>query len=160
MHISPLLAALICTLPVTVLGQLSGKVGPLTSHAAKSKVKTCSVLDYGGKADKSTDVGPALLKAFAACKSGGTVVVPAGDYAMKTWATFEGGKAWALQLDGVIYRTGTDAGNMLFVRNANDFELFSSTGKGAVQGELTERGGGFFWEFVLMNVYRSWISGS
>lgn len=134
MHFSSLLVAAVAVLPTTVFGQLSGKVGPLTTHAAKTKVKTCNVLNYGGKADKSTDIGPALLKAFAACKTGGTVVVPAGDYAMKTWATFEGGKAWALQLDGVIYRTGTDAGNMLFIRNANDFEMFSSTGKGAIQG--------------------------
>jgi rhamnogalacturonan hydrolase len=140
MQFSSLIVAAVALLPTAVLGQLSGKVGPLTTHAAKSKVKTCSVLDYGGKADKSTDIGPALLKAFAACKTGGTVVVPAGDYAMQTWATFEGGKAWALQLDGVIYRTGTDGGNMLFIRNANDFEMFSSTGKGAVQGEYTNHG--------------------
>ncbi|KAL7775996.1 hypothetical protein CFE70_006408 [Pyrenophora teres f. teres 0-1] len=117
-----------------VLAQLSGKVGPLTSHASKSAVKTCNVLNYGAKADKATDLGPALLSAFTACKAGGTVVVPAGDYALATWVTFEGGKAWALQLDGVIYRAGTAAGNMLFVKNANDFEMFSSTGKGAVQG--------------------------
>lgn len=137
MHFSSLVVAAVAFLPAAVFGQLSGKVGPLTTHAAKSKVKTCSVLDYGGKADKSTDIGPALLKAFAACKTGGTVVVPAGNYAMATWATFEGGKAWALQLDGIIYRTGTAAGNMLFIRNANDFEMFSSTGKGAVQGKHT-----------------------
>lgn len=93
-------------------------------------------MNYGAKADKSTDIGPALLSAFAACKTGGTVVVPSGDFAIKTWVTFEGGKAWALQLDGTIYRTGTSAGNMLFVRNANDFEMFSSTGKGAIQGML------------------------
>lgn len=135
MHFSSLLIAAVAVLPTTVFGQLSGKVGPLTTHAAKTAKKTCNVLNYGAKADKSTDLGPALLKAFAACKTGGTVLVPSGDYAMKTWATFEGGKAWALQLDGVIYRTGTDAGNMLFIRNANDFEMFSSTGKGAVQGE-------------------------
>ncbi|KAJ4377592.1 hypothetical protein N0V83_000419 [Neocucurbitaria cava] len=133
MHFSSLLLAAISVLPV--FGQLSGKVGPLTTHAAKSAKKTCNVLSYGAKADKSTDLGPALLSAFTACKSGGTVVVPAGDFAIKTWVTFEGGKAWALQLDGTIYRTtGTGGGNMLFVRNANDFEMFSSTGKGAIQG--------------------------
>jgi len=138
MHISSLIIAATALLP-TALGQLSGKVGPLTTHATKTAKKTCSVLNYGAKADKSTDLGPALLSAFTACKTGGTVVVPSGDYAMKTWVTFEGGKAWALQLDGVIYRTGTAAGNMLFVRNANDFEMFSSTGKGAVQGLYTPR---------------------
>ncbi|CAO2647301.1 Nn.00g082230.m01.CDS01 [Neocucurbitaria sp. VM-36] len=132
MHFSSVLLAAFSVLPV--FGQLSGKVGPLTTHASKTAKKTCNVLNYGAKADKTTDVGPALLSAFTACKSGGTVVVPAGDFAIKTWVTFEGGKAWALQLDGTIYRTGTGGGNMLFVRNANDFEMFSSTGKGAIQG--------------------------
>lgn len=134
MHLSTLFLAASTLVPA--LAQLSGKVGPLTTHATKTAKKTCNVLNYGAKADKTTDIGPPLLSAFAACKTGGTVVVPAGDYAMKTWVTFEGGKAWALQLDGTIYRTGTGGGNMLFVRNANDFELFSSTGKGAVQGML------------------------
>ncbi|KAF2024540.1 rhamnogalacturonase [Setomelanomma holmii] len=133
MHISSLFIAAATLLPTT-LAQLSGKVGPLTTVATKSAKKTCNVLNYGAKADKSTDIGPALLSAFTACKAGGTVVVPAGDYAISTWVTFEGGKAWALQLDGTIYRTGTSAGNMLYVRNANDFEMFSSTGQGAVQG--------------------------
>lgn len=135
MHISSFIVAATAILPTT-FAQLSGKVGPLTTHASKTAKKTCNVLNYGAKADKSSDVGPALLKAFAACKTGGTVVVPAGDFAMNTWATFEGGKAWALQLDGIIYRTGSGSGNMLFIRNANDFEMFSSTGKGAVQGMM------------------------
>lgn len=51
--------------------QLSGHVGPTTSTAAKRAKKTCSVLDYGAKADKSTDLGAALTKAWAACASGG-----------------------------------------------------------------------------------------
>lgn len=118
-----------------VFGQLSGKVGPSTDAATKTSKKTCNVLDYGAKADKKTDLGPPLTSAFTACKTGGTVVIPEGDYAMKTWATLNGGKAWALQLDGTIYRTGSEAGNMIFIRNADDFEMFSSTGKGAIQGE-------------------------
>jgi rhamnogalacturonan hydrolase len=134
MHFPTLLIAAASLLPTT-LAQLSGKVGPLTTHATKTAKKTCNVLNYGAVADKSTDIGPALLSAFTACKTGGTVVVPAGDYAIVTWVTFEGGKAWALQLDGTIFRTGMGAGNMLFVRNANDFEMFSSTGKGAIQGK-------------------------
>jgi len=130
----PCIFLLVATAITPVFAQLSGKVGPLTSHASKSAIKTCNVLDYGAKADKATDLGPALLSAFTACKAGGTVIVPSGDYVLATWVTFEGGKAWALQLDGVIYRTGTSAGNMLFVRNANDFEMFSSKGEGAIQG--------------------------
>lgn len=136
MHFSSFILAAAAIAPV--IGQLSGKVGPLTTHATKTAKKTCNVLNYGAKADKTTDIGPPLQSAFAACKTGGTVVVPSGDYAIKTWVTFEGGKAWALQLDGTLYRTGTSAGNVLFVRNANDFELFSSTGKGAIQGKATQ----------------------
>ncbi|KAF1847979.1 glycoside hydrolase family 28 protein [Cucurbitaria berberidis CBS 394.84] len=132
MHFTSFLVAAASVLPV--FGQLSGKVGPLTTHAAKSAKKTCNVLSYGAKADKTTDIGPPLLAAFAACKTGGTVVVPAGEFAIKTWVTFESGKGWALQIDGTISRTSGGSGNMLFVRNANDFELFSSNGKGVIQG--------------------------
>jgi rhamnogalacturonan hydrolase len=135
MRISKFLFRAVVLAPTVVVSQLSGKVGPLTSHATKTSKKTCNVLDYGAKADKTTDIGPPLASAHAACKSGGTVVIPSGDYAMNTWVSLTGGSAWALQLDGVIYRTGTAGGNMIFIGNANDFELFSSTGKGAVQGE-------------------------
>ena len=51
--------------------QLSGSVGPITSTASKASKKICNVLSYGAKADKSTDIGPPLASAFAACKSGG-----------------------------------------------------------------------------------------
>lgn len=54
-----------------VAAQLSGSVGPTTSTASKRSKKTCSVLDYGAKADKSTDLGAALTKAWSACASGG-----------------------------------------------------------------------------------------
>jgi rhamnogalacturonan hydrolase len=43
----------------------------LTSRASK-RTKVCNVLDYGAVASKTSDVGPALTSAFAACKSGGT----------------------------------------------------------------------------------------
>lgn len=121
-------------LPALVLGQLSGSVGCLTSHTTKNATKTCNVLNYGAVADKSTDLGPPLASAFAACKSGGIVVIPSGNYALATWVTLSGGSAWALQLDGVIYRTGTAGGNMIFIEHSDDFELFSSTSKGAIQG--------------------------
>lgn len=122
-------------LPSFAAAQLSGPVGPLTTREAK-RSKVCSVLDYGGIADKKGDIGPALVKAFEACKTGGTgtldylessnsvetgrgilefiqvfelmlvVYVPPGDYGMSTWASLVGGSAWALQLDGIIYRVG------------------------------------------------------
>ncbi|KAK2595694.1 hypothetical protein N8I77_013719 [Diaporthe amygdali] len=117
-----------------VTAQLSGSVGPTTSTAAKRAKKTCSVLDYGAKADKSTDLGAALVKAWAACASGGIVVIPKGDYAMSTWATLNKGTGVGLQLDGTIYRTGTAGGNMIAIQNSNDIEFFSSDGSGVMQG--------------------------
>lgn len=128
------LLALTALVPTLVVGQLSGTVGPLTTRAKKAATKTCNVLDYGGVADGTTDVGPAISSAFAACKTGGVVEIPSGDYALETWVTLSGGSAWALQLDGIIYRTGTAGGNMIFIEHSSDFELFSSTSKGAMQG--------------------------
>lgn len=109
-------------------------VGPLTTIASKTAVRTCDITDYGAVADGQTDISDALNSAFADCKAGGVVVIPDGDFALATWVTMNGGTAWALQLDGTIYRTGTGGGNMLFIEHGYDFELFSSTGKGAMQG--------------------------
>ena len=126
-------AALLSLLPV-VLGQLNGTVGPLTSASAKGATKTCVITDYGAVADGTTDIGAPLASAWADCKSGGLITIPSGDYAMSTWATLTGGNAVAIQLDGIITRTGTDGGNMLMIEHTTDFELFSSTSKGAFQG--------------------------
>lgn len=63
------LAALL--VPSLVAAQLSGSVGPTTTRASK-RTKVCNVLDYGGVASKTSDVGPPIASAFAACKSGGT----------------------------------------------------------------------------------------
>ena len=132
--LSHTLLGAIALLPALAVGQLSGDVGPSTSSATKKATKTCDVTDYGAVADKSTDIGTPLASAWADCKSGGLIVIPDGDYAIKNWATLTGGSAVAIQLDGVIYRTGTDGGNMIFVEHTDDFELFSSTGGGAIQG--------------------------
>lgn len=113
---------------------LAGKVGPLTSIATKKAKKTCDITSYGATADGSTDISTALTDAFNACKAGGVVVIPSGDYALANWVTLSGGTAWALQLDGVISRTGTAGGNMIMIEHGSDFELFSSTSKGAIQG--------------------------
>ena len=61
-------------------------------------------------------------------------MIPEGDYALENWVTLSGGSAWALQLDGIIYRTGTEGGNMIMIEHSDDFELFSSTSSGAIQG--------------------------
>ena len=113
---------------------LRGGVGPLTSITSKKAIKVCDITDYGAKADKSTDISTALNDAFTDCSSGGVVVIPSGDYALATWVTMSGGKGWALQLDGTLSRTGADGGNMIFIEHGSDFEMFSSTGTGAIQG--------------------------
>ncbi|POS71625.1 murein transglycosylase [Diaporthe helianthi] len=114
--------------------QLSGPVGPTTSTKAKRANKICNVLDYGAKADKKTDLGVALVKAWSACAAGGIVVIPSGGYAMSTWATLKAGSGVGLQLDGTIYRTGETIGNMIAIQHSKDIEVFSSNGKGIIQG--------------------------
>ena len=128
-------AAIFTALQALALAQsteLSGKVGPLTSIKDKKAVKTCDITDYGGKTD--SDISSAINDAFAACKTGGVVVIPSGNYNLENWVALKNGKAWALQLDGVITRTGTEEGNMIFIDHTSDFELFSTTSKGAIQG--------------------------
>ncbi|RDW66715.1 rhamnogalacturonase A [Coleophoma crateriformis] len=117
-----------------VSAQLSGTVGPTTTTAQKQATKVCNILSYGGVASKTTDNGPAIASAWAACKSGGEVYIPSGDYGLATWVTLTGGTAISIRLDGIIYRTGTAGGNMIYVEHTTDFEMYSSTSKGAVQG--------------------------
>jgi rhamnogalacturonan hydrolase len=59
-------------LPALVSAQLSGHVGPTTTRDAKRSKKVCNVLDYGGVASKTSDIGPPIASAFAACRTGGT----------------------------------------------------------------------------------------
>ncbi|KAH8887671.1 rhamnogalacturonase [Thozetella sp. PMI_491] len=112
--------------------QLSGRVGPTSTRESKQGT-VCNVLKYGGVASKTSDIGPAIESAFAACKNGGTVYIPPGDYGMSTWVHLVGGQNWAFQLDGVIYRTGTQSGHMIHIDKGKNFEFYSSTSKGAVQ---------------------------
>lgn len=51
-------------LPLPVLGQLTGDVGPSTTRDAKNATKVCNVLDYGGEASKTADLGPPITSAF------------------------------------------------------------------------------------------------
>ncbi|KAM3067848.1 hypothetical protein ACMFMG_011332 [Clarireedia jacksonii] len=89
-------------------------LGPDTTSSAKWAKKVCDVTKYGAVADGKTDLGPPLLAAFNACKSGGVVNIPLGNFAMSTWVTLAGGTAWAINLEGIIYRTGTAGGHMIF----------------------------------------------
>ena len=69
-------AATVLILATSCSAQLSGSVGPTTSTASKAAKKICNVLNYGAKADKSTDLGPAITSAFAACNTGGISTPP------------------------------------------------------------------------------------
>ena len=54
---------------------------------------------------------------------------------MTTFVTLSGGNAWAINLEGTIVRNGGDSGgNMIYIEHSTDFELYSSNGKGAMQG--------------------------
>jgi len=128
------LSAVPAALVAAQSANLAGNVGPTTSLASKNATKVCDITTYGAVADGTTDISTALNDAFTACKAGGVVVIPAGDFALANWVTLSGGTGWALQLDGIVYRTGTAGGNMIMIEHGQDFELFSSTGKGAVQG--------------------------
>jgi hypothetical protein len=59
-------------------------VGALTPLSSKTKV--CNILDYGGVADNSTDIGPAIKSAFASCaiSGGATIYIPPGSYSRET----------------------------------------------------------------------------
>ncbi|KAF7969537.1 hypothetical protein HWV62_26985 [Athelia sp. TMB] len=83
------------------------------------------------------DIGPAILSAFNNCvkvNSGSTLYVPPGNYDMATWVTLDDGSHWAFQLDGYITRTATTGGHMIVIENALDFEFYSSTSAGTIQG--------------------------
>ncbi|KAM5373001.1 hypothetical protein ACJZ2D_007212 [Fusarium nematophilum] len=135
MHHSFVSALIAVGSAVQAAAQLSGEVGPTTSRSDKAAVKTCNILDYGGTADASTDNGPAIQKAWDDCSAGGgEVYIPEGDYGLGTWVKLSSENPMSFRLDGILYRTGTEGGNMLFFQHMEDFEFYSSTSKGAVQG--------------------------
>jgi rhamnogalacturonan hydrolase len=74
------LAALLLS-PLTSATQVDKRsVGALTPLSSKTKV--CNILDYGGVADNSTDIGPAIKLAFSSCaiSGGATIYIPPGYY--------------------------------------------------------------------------------
>ncbi|KAJ4419268.1 hypothetical protein N0V82_005071 [Gnomoniopsis sp. IMI 355080] len=129
---SGLLATASYILPAAA--QLSGTVGPTTTTSSKASTKVCSIMDYGGVADASTDNGQAISDAWTACASGGEVLIPAGDYGLATWVSLTKGTGVSINLEGTIYRTGTDSGNMISIEDSTDIEVYSATSAGAIQG--------------------------
>ncbi|QRV95104.1 exo-beta-1,3-glucanase [Ceratobasidium sp. AG-Ba] len=133
--IAPLVAIFISICQAQYIGHV-GPTAPLTS-----KTYECNVLNYGAKADNNTDIGPAISSAFSNCvlnNPNSRLVVPAGNYLISSTVILNGGSNWAFQLDGLItvdysaYVSGKISGNVLVFRNTNEFELFSSNGKGAM----------------------------
>lgn len=116
--------------------QLSGPVGPKTPREAKAAKKVCNILDFGGVASATTDNSDAILKAWDACKSGGQVLIPSGSFGLAKWVDLAGGKGVSINLEGIIFRIsgGAEAGTMISVQGTDDFEFYSGTSKGAVQG--------------------------
>ncbi|OBR03182.1 Rhamnogalacturonase A [Colletotrichum higginsianum IMI 349063] len=128
------LLALGALLPGFGSAQLSGKVGPSTTAAAKAAKKSCKITDYGAKAGATGDIGAALKSAWNACKTGGEILIPEGEWGLGTWQTLSGGSGVSINLEGTIYRTGTAGGHMIIVQKSTDIEFYSSNSKGAMQG--------------------------
>jgi rhamnogalacturonan hydrolase len=129
-----LLLALAWLAPVSVLAQLSGRVGPKVDFRTKAKTKTCDITDYGAKDGSKSDVGQAIVRAWQDCSNGGLVYIPPGTYTLKADITLKKGNSSAIQLDGVIERGYHSGYQMILVRDCDDFEFFSGNSKGAIQG--------------------------
>ncbi|KAG9095122.1 hypothetical protein FRC06_010098 [Ceratobasidium sp. 370] len=119
--------------------QHSGHVGPTVP--ATSKMYECNVLNYGANADNATDIGPAITSAFKNCvlkNPNSRLIVPAGNYLLSSTVSLNAGSDWAFQLDGLItldysaYVSGKLAGNAIIFQRMNEFEVYSSNGKGAM----------------------------
>ncbi|EUC56586.1 endo-rhamnogalacturonase F, partial [Rhizoctonia solani AG-3 Rhs1AP] len=134
-----LFASVVALLAGVCQAQHVGHVGPTVP--ATSKMYECNVLNYGAKTDNATDIGPAIKSAFTNCivkNPNSRLIVPAGNYLLSTTVLLNGASNWAFQLDGLItvdysaYVKGTVAGNALVFQRMNEFELYSSNGKGAI----------------------------
>ncbi|KAJ1302855.1 hypothetical protein OPQ81_003157 [Rhizoctonia solani] len=137
-----LLASVAALLVGVCQAQHNGHVGPTVP--ATSKMYECNVLKYGAKADNATDIGPAIKSAFSNCivkNPNSRLIVPEGNYLLSSTVLLNGGNNWAFQLDGLItvdysaYVSGAVSGNALVFQRMNEFELYSSNGKGAIQGQ-------------------------
>lgn len=83
--------------------QLIGPVGPTTDLSEKTI--ECNILNYGAKADNSTDISTALEDTFTECvlkHPGSRLIVPEGEYLLNRSVVLSNATNWALQLDGLI----------------------------------------------------------
>lgn len=92
--------------------------------------KICNVLDYGGIADNTTDIGQAITKAYADCVSGTTtsnpadtvLLVPSGTYALISPVTIIKAEFFTMEINGelnLVFNTML-AGNMFLFDRCND----------------------------------------
>nr|XP_036588208.1 rhamnogalacturonase a [Colletotrichum truncatum]KAF6799349.1 rhamnogalacturonase a [Colletotrichum truncatum] len=128
------LLALGALFPEWANASLSGSVGPTTTRAAKAAKKTCKITDYGAKTGATGDISAALTSAWNACKTGGEILIPSGEWGLGKWVTLSGGTGVSINLEGTIYRTGTAGGHMIIVQKSTDVEFYSGNSKGAMQG--------------------------
>ncbi|KAN0108708.1 glycoside hydrolase family 28 protein [Hyaloscypha variabilis] len=152
MHLSLILSCLV-TIPFAS-SQLIGPVGPRTPLSEKTRV--CNILDFGGVADNSTDVAPAITTAFEKCvqrQPGSRLVVPEGNYLLKQSIVLSNGTNWAWQLDGLI--TAEYVGNSSGTSNylvPRDLILQGFAGVQALNSTINGEGDGKFLENLIVIV--------
>ncbi|KAM3065869.1 hypothetical protein ACMFMG_009906 [Clarireedia jacksonii] len=93
--------------------QLIGPVGVTTPLSEKTL--ECNILDYGATAGSSDDVSVPITAAFKECvqaNPGSRLIVPAGNWTLRTSIILSNATNWAFQLDGLItavyYPNSTD----------------------------------------------------
>ena len=91
-------------------------------------------MSYGGVNSATTDNSAAITAAWNACVSGGEVYIPPGNYGLANWVTVSGGESVSINLEGIIYRTGSAGGTMISIESTSDFEFYSGNSQGAIQG--------------------------
>ncbi|KAJ3881076.1 pectin lyase-like protein [Lentinula edodes] len=102
----------------------------------------CNVLNYGAVADNSTDLGPALTKAWQECvipqvtttvATDVLLYVPAGNYLLASTVTFDDAANWNLHIAGDIFLPFNPSltGTMLTFENCENILL---DGPGAIYG--------------------------
>ncbi|TGO30654.1 hypothetical protein BPAE_0004g01120 [Botrytis paeoniae] len=131
--------------------QLTGPVGattPLSKKTTECNIRTL----YPTFNPLTDDVSIPITNAFTSCvqkHAGSRLIVPAGNYTLKTSIILSNATNWAFQLDGLItatyYPNSTDStyvvpyvvprARILEGFAAVDFELYSSNGLGAIQGQ-------------------------
>ncbi|GJJ15428.1 hypothetical protein Clacol_009705 [Clathrus columnatus] len=101
----------------------------------------CNVLNYGAVADNTTDLGPALTKAWNECvipqatttATDTLLYVPSGNFLLASTVTFDNAQNWNLHITGNIYLPFNPnlSGTMLTFENCQNILL---DGPGAIYG--------------------------